>query len=290
MIMSELSYRRWVALVLGVIVSVGGCAKTSDVHGQGREAGPSGEPILKKDVAGRTYTNAPVEARLGLHRFMIPANYYNDQVGPSPDIGLELTLFWPTLDAAPPGNYAVRTVDEQYRQVSATVVPIDRIPIESVLDRMVTTDGTTEAGSLRRRDPRARLELRARQSEVFGLSPYVIDEVRMPPFAAEYEATYGQQLLRNPDGEKDWYIVRSIDGALVTFIACSSQRLRQDGLLIRGDQVTPDGSGRAAMCSHHFVDAQKRIAFDVSYPRVLLKDWNRMEDAMRGVMDRYQVN
>lgn len=118
----------------------------------------------------------------------------------------------------------------------------------------------------------------------------MIDEVRMPPFAAEYEATYGQQLLRNPDGEKDWYIARSTDGALVTFIACSSQRLRQDGLLLSGDQVTPDGSGRAAMCSHHFVDAQKRIAFDVSYPRVLLKDWRRMEDAMRGVMDRYQVN
>jgi hypothetical protein len=54
--MSELSDRRWVALVLGVIVSVGGCAKTSDVHGQGREAGPSGEPIIKKWLGARTPT------------------------------------------------------------------------------------------------------------------------------------------------------------------------------------------------------------------------------------------
>ncbi|MCS4235469.1 hypothetical protein [Stenotrophomonas sp. BIGb0135] len=290
--MSDMPYRRCVALALalGVAVSVGACARTSNERGEGREAGMSEEQIIKKVVGGRAYTNAPVEARLGPNRFLIPANYYNDQVGPSPDIGLELTLFWPTLDAAPPGNYPMRTVDEQYRQVSATVVPIDRIPIESVLDRMVTTDWTTEAGSLRSRDPRARLELRGRQPEVFGLAPYVIDEARMPPFAAEYEAMYGHELLRNPDGEKDWYIVRSTDGALVTFIACSSQRLRQDGLVISGDRVTPDGSGRAAMCSHHFVDSEKRIAFSVSYPRVLLKDWKRVEDAMRGVMDRYQVN
>lgn len=290
MIMRKATYRRCLALSLGVVVSVGACARPTDSHGEGTQVRMPDGKIIKNLVNGRTYTNEPVEARLGPHRFMIPANYYNDQVGPSPGIGLELTLFWPTLEAAPPGNHPARTINEQYRQASATVVPVDRVPIDSVLDRLVTTDWTAEVGSLRRRDPRARLDLRTQQSEMFGLTPYIIDEDRMARFAKAFEAINGHEPLRNPATEKDWYIARSPDGALVTFIACSSKRLSEDGLVVSEDEITSDGSAQAAMCSHHFVDSDKRIAFNMSYPRVLLLDWKRMEEAMRDVMDRYQIS
>jgi len=70
-----------------------------------------------RTVSGQTYTTQPVEARLGPHRFMFPANLYYNQTGPLADGGVMLTVFWPDFDAAPPGDRPVRSTQDSRRQV-----------------------------------------------------------------------------------------------------------------------------------------------------------------------------
>lgn len=56
-----------------------------------------------RTVGSRTYTAQPVEANLGPHRFMFPANLYYNQVGPFAGGGVMLAVFWRDFDAATPG-------------------------------------------------------------------------------------------------------------------------------------------------------------------------------------------
>ena len=67
---------------------------------------------------GRTYTAQPVEATLGPHRFMFPANLYYNQIGPFAGGAVMLAVFWSGLNAAPPGNYPERSMEDGYRQVT----------------------------------------------------------------------------------------------------------------------------------------------------------------------------
>jgi len=71
-----------------------------------------------RTVGGRTYTAQPVEANLGPHRFMFPANLYYNQIGQFAGGGVMLAVFWPDFDSAPPGDHPLRSVEDGYRQVS----------------------------------------------------------------------------------------------------------------------------------------------------------------------------
>jgi hypothetical protein len=76
------------------------------------------DPNRPRMVEGRTYSTQPVEASVGPRRFMFPANLYYNQIGPFSDGGVMLSVLWPNLEPAAPGDFALRTMEDGYRQVS----------------------------------------------------------------------------------------------------------------------------------------------------------------------------
>ncbi|WP_313347913.1 hypothetical protein [Stenotrophomonas sp.] len=240
-------------------------------------------------VDGYTYTTAPVEAKLGPHRYAFPANLYDDQIGPSVGGGIALTFMWPGLQAAPPGDRPTRSMEDHYRAITASIDYLDAVSASELLPRLTDTQATTEEGSVNRNDPRRRLDLRKAGTSKFGLTPYAIDEDRMALFAKEYETKRGQPLTRNARKEDEWYIVRAPDGQLATFIKCHHPEGGNEGLAIQGDLLVPDATVKVASCTHYFVDTKDNLGVTLFYPRVLLKDWKVMEEATRAALARYKA-
>lgn len=242
-----------------------------------------------RTVGGHTYTAEPVEARLGPHRFMFPANLYYNQTGPLPDGGVMLTLLWPEFDAAPPGDKSTRSTPVSQRQVLVTLIYLDRVPIQKLLARRTSSEATSAPGSLERRDPVENLSLRVAQPEHLGLTPYAIDQALLAAYAKDYEAAVGRPYVHNATMEPDWYVARYADGQLSTFISCDPADRVPDGLVIEGNALVRSGEGQIAMCRHSMVDLDDSIAIEMSYTRVLLGDWQRLEASVRDLMRRGRI-
>ncbi len=209
-------------------------------------------------VEGRTYSTQPVEASVGPRRFMFPANLYYNQIGPFPDGGVMLSVLWPRLEAAAPGNFPLRTVEDGYRQVS---MELRYVGYARTGDYMAPHIGSGWAQSLAER---------VAQPLRWGLTPYAI-------------ADDAQAL------EPDWYVVRGGDGRVRTFISCDAARIVADGLVMGTRTLVRSGGDRIAMCRHSTVDVESGIAVEMNYARVLLVEWQRMEAAAVGLMRRYEV-
>jgi len=209
-------------------------------------------------VEGRTYSTQPVEANVGPRRFMFPANLYYNQIGPFPDGGVVLTVLWPNLEAAAPGNFPLRTVEDGYRQMS---MELRYVGYARTGDYLAPHIGSGWGQSLAER---------VVQPLRFGLTPYAI--------ADEAQAL-----------EPDWYVVRGGDGRVRTFISCDAETLVADGLVMGSRTLVRSGGGRIAMCRHSTVDVESGIAVEMNYARVMLVEWQRMEEAAVGLMRRYEV-
>ena len=270
---------RCLALAMAAALSAMACAKAATAE---RGTAP-------RTVGGHTYITQAVPATLGPHRFMFPANLYYNQIGPFADGGIMLAVFWPDFEAASPGDRPLRSVEDSQRQVLIALSYLDRIPIKDYLNRRSSNDATTEADSLRRRNPAQRLELRVAQPERWGLTPYLIDSALMAQYAKDAEAKLGMTYVHNPALEPDWYIVRSKDGQLRTFISCDPADRTADGLAIKGRTLQSVGGDQIAMCRHSMVDIDDSIIIEMSYARVMLGDWQRLEAAVHGLMRRYRV-
>ncbi len=287
--MSVMSSGRCLAVALTVALSASACAKAPPTEPGNKETPMSEDASQRRTVDGYTYTTSPVEAKLGPHRFAFPANLYDDQIGPAVGGGVGLTLIWPELKAAPPGSRGSRSMAEHHRAMAMSVDYIDGVPISDLLARLTSTDATSEEGSVYRKDPRRRLDLRKPGPPVFGLTPYAIDEDRMAEFADAYEKQTGLPAKRNLNVESDWYIARAPNDSLATFIQCDTLGGGRDGLSLAGEQLVIDESAVVSGCTHHFVDSANSLSVTLSYPRVFLKDWKAIEDAARDVLARYKV-
>lgn len=209
-----------------------------------------------RTVAGRTYTVQPVEANLGPHRFMFPANLYSNQIGPTADGGVMLNVMWPELRAAPPGDYPVRSVEDGYRQVSIEL-------------RYV---GNARAADYLAKDLTGRVALPTR----WGLTPYAVDRGRV-----------ARDLLETAP---DWYVLRDEDGRVTTFISCDPWEYTVDGVLMEGGRLVRGSGDRVAMCRQSTFDAEDGIVIEMQYVRVLLADWQSVEEAFRRLIWRSKVS
>jgi hypothetical protein len=241
-----------------------------------------------RTLNGYTYTNAPVDVKLGPNTFRIPANYFDNQIGPFGE-GLALKLEWPDMKPTSPGARAAPRTNDFLREISISIDYIDRLPIEGAMARRVTNDGHTDEGSLQRRDPAARLDLRVAQPERMGLTPYAINEELRVAYARDQEARTGHPFPRNLAFEPDWYVASSQNGEIATFIQCDSTAYREDGVVLEGDHVTPVDGTASALCTHYFVDVPNSLSITLSYKRAFLSDWKRMEDAVRSILARSKV-
>ena len=287
--MSKASVSRLAPFALLAVFSAIACAKAPSTDKDQTGTALSGESTTPRTVGGHTYTTQAVEATLGPHRFMFPANLYYNQIGPFADGGVMLTVFWPDFVAAPPGDRPVRSTQDSRRQVLIELYYLDRVPIADYLARRSSNEATTEAGSLERRDPVERLDLRRAQPERYGLTPYAIDPSLLAAYASDSEQKLGVPYVHNPSMEPDWYVARSRDGQLRTFISCDPADRIPDGLVAHGKRLERSEGDGVAVCRHSLVDLDDSITIEMSYARVMLRDWQRIEDTVRELLRRYRV-
>ena len=242
-----------------------------------------------RTINGHTYTNAPVEIKLGPNTFRIPANYLDSQIAPWPGDGVSLVIEWPDMKPTPPGARANPRTNDFRKEIRVSIDYVDRVPIETLLDRRASNVATTDVDSLERGDPSSRLDLRVAQAEELGLTPYAIDETRMVEYARAYEAKYHMPHARNPSFEDDWYIARAPGGELTTLIKCKSRKHFEDGLEVRGSEIVDTAAPTVAGCTHFIVDSENSLSISLDYNRVFLKDWKAMELAIRDVLNRFKV-
>ncbi len=54
-----------------------------------------------RTINGHTYSDAPVDVKLGPNTFRIPANYLDSQIAPWPGEGVTLVIEWPGMTPHP---------------------------------------------------------------------------------------------------------------------------------------------------------------------------------------------
>ncbi|MEI2262299.1 hypothetical protein OHC51_15215 [Stenotrophomonas indicatrix] len=283
--MHPMSSGRCLALAIAVAVSTSACARPPSTEHERNSAMP-GATQTGRTLNGHTYTDGPVDVKLGPNTFRIPANYLDSQIAPWPGEGVSLVIEWPDMTPTLPGARANPRTNDFRKEIAVAVNYIDRIPIETSLARLSSNEAITEEGSVERGDPRARLDLRIARPATLGLVPYAIDEEKMAHYSKDYEARYGESPVRNPAYEDDWYVARNEDGQLTTFIKCETTSFRGDGVRLEGDQVIDLEDPVAAGCTHYFVDVENKLSITLNYKRAFLKDWKRMEDAVRDALAR----
>jgi len=231
-----------------------------------------------------------VDVKLGPNTFRIPANYLDSQIAPWPGEGVSLVIEWPDMGPSAPGARANPRTNDFRKEIRILVDSIDRVPIETVLDRHASNVATSTEGSLERGDPAARLDLRVAQPEVMGLVPYTINPGRLDSYAKSYEEQYGRPYTRNPAFEDDWFVARNEEGALSTLIKCDNPVHRRDGVILRGREIIDVEGELAAGCNHTIVDIPNSLVIRLSYKRAFMKQWKAMEHAIRDLLYRTKVN
>jgi len=281
-------FLRCITLSLAVVAM---CAACTHARSADQPVDPPMAPDIttRRTVDGYTYTDAPVDVTLGPNTFRIPANYLHSQIAPWPGESVTIVLEWPDMTPTAPGARASPRTNDFRKEVRTIINYVDRVPIHTLVERLTSNSTITEPGSLKRRDPRKRLDLRLAQAERFGLTPYDIDEKKMADYAREHEEIHGKPPIRNPAFEDDWFVARDSSGRVTTFIKCETHAFRGDGFRLDGDRMINLGGGPIATCAHYFSDIESSIFLHATYMRVFFKDWRKIEYAMRSVLANSKI-
>jgi hypothetical protein len=250
------------------------------------EPQPSASPCAKKRTEPyrwEGYNDKPVDACLGPHLYRIPANYFDDQMGPDFQGNFILKIMWPDLQPLPPGQRAEKNF---YKEISIYPKYIDRVPIESVLERHTDSKLTYGKDSMFYDHPGYRLDLRDKQPQVFGLIPYYVNREKYEAFWEQIDRHKSPDL--HLEQQRDWYLYRDAQDRLQTVIRCDSH-LQPDGYVIKDGKVSRTEDETSAGCDHFFVIPEDNVEVEVGYRRVFLKDWKRIEDRAHELLARYRV-
>ena len=221
------------------------------------------------------YSQLPVEASLGPHRFMVPANYFRDQIGPDFQGGWSLMVQWPDLQPLPPGKRSGQDMATFDRQITISPDYVDRVPIETLLEAYANLDEREEPAD--RQDPSDRLHMMVEQPERDGLTPYIVDLAALEAYRNEKSLRLGMR--RTPirrDALQDWFVQRDQAGKLQTLIKC---------------KLEPEpGDDRRPGCTHDFVIPELKVAVSMQYGREYLSGWKRIEDRARSLIAQYHTD
>ncbi|RYH24978.1 MAG: hypothetical protein EON54_24375 [Alcaligenaceae bacterium] len=253
------------------------------------ESSQSSSPCNKKPAAprrGTGYDDKPVDACLGPQHYRIPANYFRDQIGPDFQGNFSLTVQWPDLQPIPPGERETQEWAQQIKHVAVSPYYVDRVPIETRLDSSIEARRTDPY--YRDDDPEERLDLRVRQPERFGLTPYYVDPAKFWAFFERRSRINGHPVRARLENTRDWYLGHDAQGRLTTVIKCDSH-VEVDGLAVQGDRLVEDGARRFPGCTQEIVMVESKLLITIDYRRVLLHDWKRFEDRTRQLFTQYRV-
>lgn len=228
------------------------------------------------------YSDKPVEARLGPHRFLFPMNLYYDQMGPDFQGGVGLSVQWPDLEPLPPGQNFHDDKQTRYKAIGISLDHPDRVPIETYLERGTQPYGDPE-------DPLQNLQLRIKGESLYGLTPYYADLDKVKSYWIK-EGHTASALERDNliSWGKDWYLAYGSQSALATFISCDSREITEK-IEIQGDQLII-GDPHIPGCMHEIVIPENHLAIQIRYRRVFLKEWKRIEDRVRQLIEQARID
>ena len=225
------------------------------------------------------------DACVGPTHFRFPANMFRDQMGPDFQGNFTLVLMWPDLQPAAPGKLNGQPMEQVMARVRIIPYHVDRVPIETVLERSTRPIPGTESPQ----DPTRSLALRDRQPARFGLTPFYVNPQRFADFHADQSRRFGNKSRAKIEDTQDWYLYHDNTGRLTTLIRCDSH-LEPDGYAIQGRQLVKiPNDPTNAQCTHRFVMKDIKADISISYPRALLSEWMKFETRARALFTENRI-
>ena len=252
----------------------------------GRAPEASNAPVSETQPrTAETAAEAPapelIEFKLGPHRFALPSYYFADEQGPDFQGGVTLALLWPELKPYPPGNGYWRQTSGPMRHHRVLVSFSEvGVPIDSLPERHVTLEADDNPN-----DPSMNIALRIRQPDRFRLEHYIVDLEKLTRYLAKIGGRPPKPAAFYIGSDWDWFIGRDGQGRVRTVIKCDDSR-EPEGFEIRREMLIEiPGSEQLPLCSSHlFSLPDYSLAVTASYHRPILRDWQRIELAIREIM------
>lgn len=223
------------------------------------------------------------EACLGPYLLQVPANYFDNQMGPEFDGSFGLYLEYPSLEPFAPGERMHLSLDVATRTVSIGYNFLDRVDVREFLRGEYTPQSWDHD------NPQARLEERIEGEPVYGLTPYYAD---LPKFFAYHrakgrdESAYDMQAKNH----KDWYVRRDESGQIQTIIKCTSREVTESGVEYRDGKLVRSDEDGFPTCRHVFVIPDLKVVVEIRYVRLALEDWKKIEDRARGALYEFMTD
>lgn len=225
-----------------------------------------------------------VDARLGPHRLAFARSYLLFGMTPLNDTTIELVMTMPDLTPLkrePPSGSL-----EGAERVGVWIRALD----DAAMSR-VFSDWMGLEYSNAKPDPLSDDKPRIKGDAVSGLMPFYLD---LEALRRQAEAR-GQKpdTVASPHRvyNRDWYLAYDADGTMVNFIECTPKALddgleQVDGHLRRRDDGNTDV---LAECNHKFVISELNASVNVSYARVFLPEWRRIEDSVKRTIKQSRI-
>lgn len=225
-----------------------------------------------------------VEVHLGPHRFRIASNYFDIERGQDAQGFMRLILRWPELAPLPAGtHYLSGGESERARNIDISPDYIDRVPLQTSLERDLISN--TDSEQERRENPTLNPDLRIHGDPVHGLTPYYTDFAKVDAY---YRARYGKHgdtaAQRHSPFNNDWLVGRDAQGTLTTVIKCTSREEPEGARIVEGRLELLDAP-MLPSCSHSFLMPRYGANVRVSYQRIFVRDWKRIEQRIREIFD-----
>lgn len=218
-----------------------------------------------------------MDACVGPYSLRIPANYFDDQMGPNFDGSFGLYLEYPDLTPFAPGERTHLTLDVATRTVNIGYVYLDRVSAEAFMRRQTVPDGSGEDA------PEMDIQTRIKGKEVDGLTPYYAD-------VAKYRAHYLAKGLKPSNSimdasyYTDWYVARDTRGQIETIIKCTSREVQESGVEYRDGKLVRSKEHKLPECEHTFVMPEMKVAVKINYVRFAFKNWKKIQERARSAL------
>ena len=251
-----------------------------------REDDPRCNSMHKTDHPPQMY----IDACLGPHRFRFLKNLYVDHIGQDlVGTSVGLAVQWPSLEPLPLGlDYHANTltfisnVSIDIRFTGGRSKALNKQYMLRAIQPLNPNDPVSRA------HPGENLGLRLKEAPVYGLTPYLADFDKLKIY---YRKKYGVEMpAASPDNNKDWFVQLDEDGVPTTLISCDSRLLADGARIVNGHIVDAFKEDRnRSLCEHQFLIQEYDLIVYVSYLRVVMHDWQRIEAYVRRLIASTEV-
>lgn len=223
-----------------------------------------------------------MDACLGPYPLRIPANYFDDQMGPNFDGSFGLYLEYPDLKPFAPGERTHLKLGVATRTVNVGYDYLDQISAEEFVRRQTEPTGSADEA------PENDIRTRIKGEEINGLTPYYADVAK---YRAHYLATglKPSNSIMDASYYKDWYMVHDAQGRIGTIIKCTSREVEESGVEDRDGKLARSKERKLPECEHIFVIPEMKVAVTINYVRFAFKDWKKIQDRARKALQEFVI-